>query len=185
MSSTRLTNELRNRIAKAVLNHRFEAEEKALDVATEALGDLIYESLYPAGGNARKRLDTALDGEYAYCTSIDCHLAGDYRSIPMSKQRPVQHKHYSGRAKFDANAEPVVVFRDIQAKRRKLKEHKDETAAKVNGLLSEATTIKKLMEIWPEVEPFIPPAVTPVNLPAVPRDEVNSLLGLPTKTEVK
>jgi len=183
MASKRLTNDLRICITKAVLNHRFGAEEKALDAAMEALGDLIYETLYPEAGAARKRLDTALDGEYAYCTGIDCNLAGDYRTVPMSKQRPVQHKHCRGRAKFAAGEAPVIQFRDIQTRRSKLREAENEARAKVNGVLSGATTVKKLLEIWPEVEPFVPPAAAPVNLPAIPRVEVNALLGLPTRNK--
>lgn len=184
MAAGRLTNEMRNRIAKAVLEHRFGAEEAALDAARPALGDAIYEALYPTGSVARLHLRASLEGEHYRTMRKTCHFPGKrWVEIELSEVMPFFDKD-DGCLGFDANSPATAAFERFHAAERKLQEAKEEASAKVHGILSEATTVKKLMEVWPEVEPFIPPAATPIHLPAVPRDEVNALLGLPTKKEM-
>lgn len=46
MGSIRLTNEMRNRIAKTVLEHRLGPEEKEIELDRKKLGSLVYDTLY-------------------------------------------------------------------------------------------------------------------------------------------
>lgn len=56
--------------------------------------------------------------------------------------------------------------------------------AKTSGTIGQFTTVKKLIEGWPEIEPFARPyleAKTRIQLPAVQLTEMNSLLDLPVE----
>lgn len=185
MSSIRLTNEMRNRICKAVLEHRFAAEEAALEKAKEEIAEFSYSILYTPA--RLERFKGSEPGEYVTLDFMNVSFAGQssVRFCLNGGPRPFFHAHnsYTKTIRFAADDPPAQAWEKYQAKKSKFREAKDTAEAKVNGILSEATTVKKLIEIWPEVEPFIPPGTTPVHLPAVPRVEVNALLGLPTKKE--
>lgn len=181
MSSIRLTNDLRNRIAKAVLEHRFGPEEKELEQDRERLGKLVYDLLYD--GATQNAMDGLPEGWLPTQSDDNVYFAGQWAHVEFGEPLRFTYKDSRNFPKFAADSPATKLFEDIEARKHKLREARSETAAKVNGLLCEATTMKKLLEIWPEVEPFIPPSTTPVYLPAVPRDEVNALLGLPTKKE--
>lgn len=181
MSSTRLTNELRNRIIKAVLEHRFGPDEAALEKAKARLAQLVYDSLYSA--DEQKAMAALPEGWLPRQMNDGVYLAGLYVSITFAKPLLYTWKHYSESPKFPADHPTSRLFEDINTRKSKLREAKDAASAKVNGILSSASTAKKLLELWPEVEPFIPPDTAPVYLPAVPRAEVNALLGLPKREE--
>lgn len=180
--STRLTNDMRNRICEAVIKHRFGKAGEDLKEAGLKLGDAVYEALYPKGSRERERLAGGFIGEYIKCTSRACYFAGCYHEVRFRECLPFcYHYGYDERPKFSADAPVTKALTELNAAKDKLRAEKDEARAMVNGILSKPGTIGKLLEIWPEVEPFIPPETTPVHLPAVPRDEVNALLGLPSK----
>lgn len=45
--------------------------------------------------------------------------------------------------------------------------------------LEAATTTKKLIEMWPEIAPFVPTPPPPVALPVIQREDLNSAFALP------
>lgn len=55
------------------------------------------------------------------------------------------------------------------------------TRQQAAAALARATTVKRLLEAWPEAAPFIPAASQPVQLPAVQTDVLNAALGLPVE----
>lgn len=75
----------------------------------------------------------------------------------------------------------VEEFHSIEKTTRKLKERRENISAQVEGSLSSFTTIKKLLDAWPESKELLPKEVTRhvVNLPAVKVKDLNALIGLP------
>lgn len=60
--------------------------------------------------------------------------------------------------------------------------------AKTSGTIGQFTTVKKLIEGWPEIEPFARPYLetkTRIQLPAVQLTEMNDLLDLPVDPDGK
>ena len=54
--------------------------------------------------------------------------------------------------------------------------------ANVRGMLANFTTVKKLLETWPEAQELLPPdkgSAPSINLPAVQVSSLNALIGLP------
>lgn len=177
--STRLTNELRRRISKAVLKHRFAADDQNIEEARPIVGEAVYEVLYPTGSEERKHLEASLEGEHYRTKRKTCHFPGNrWVEIEFPKVLPFFDKH-ANPISFDANSDATSIYESYLAAERAVGEAKEEAGVKVWALLEQATTVKKLLEIWPEVEPFIPVDAAPTTrLPAVPVDEVNALLGL-------
>lgn len=52
----------------------------------------------------------------------------------------------------------------------------------VNGVIANITTVKKLLEVWPEAKELLPPAIEKqtVQLPMVQTADLNKLIGLPS-----
>lgn len=188
MKNPRLTNELRRKIRKAVLEHRFASDEAALKETEDSIGKAVYDELYPDGSPARDRLfSSPVDGEYCWTNEVHCVFKGNHgsKTFLLPESRPFLHKHvrvYENSAYVEIGPDGHIAVLRQKYKDRKdsLDEARKDAGSLVWAVLEKATTIKKLVEIWPEIEPFIPQDVTApvVNLPAVPTEEINALLGL-------
>jgi hypothetical protein len=99
-----------------------------------------------------------------------------YKEVYLSEQRIVPTDR------------PVVLFSqdmpeykamiDTETAHELWKEEKKKTDRAIKYALIGITTVKKLIEVWPEAEPYIPaPPIS--NLPAVDITYVNNLVGLP------
>jgi len=76
--------------------------------------------------------------------------------------------------------DPLIKSIEIEDKiREELIELEQSVYASISGI----TTLKKLLETWPEVVELLPSDITqqPVRLPALRTDNLNKLIGLPTK----
>ena len=89
---------------------------------------------------------------------------------------------YSGRrldAKESAYYEQIEDYIHTEEKLRKqLQEVRDTVYASIEGI----TTLKKLLETWPEVKELLPDELTQpkVSLPAMQTKKLNTMVGLPT-----
>lgn len=74
-------------------------------------------------------------------------------------------------------------FHALQEREQELKSRKKAIAAQVSAVVDGVTTIKKLLEIWPEARELLPPNEQPIisNVPAVLITELNAAIGLPTE----
>jgi hypothetical protein len=74
-------------------------------------------------------------------------------------------------------------FSDIEAEESAISEEESTIRVNVEGALSEVTTVKKLLEVWPEVKELLPSDLSPVKkqLPAVKSSDLNKLIGLPSE----
>lgn len=74
-------------------------------------------------------------------------------------------------------------FTAIEAEEGAISEEESTIRVNVEGALSEVTTLKKLMEVWPEVKELLPSDLSPVKkqLPAVKSEDLNKLIGLPSE----
>lgn len=52
----------------------------------------------------------------------------------------------------------------------------------VNGVIANITTVKKLLDVWPEAKELLPPEIEKqtINLPMVQTADLNKLIGLPS-----
>lgn len=74
-------------------------------------------------------------------------------------------------------------FYDLEAEEKAIDEAKSSLRAQLKGTLSKFTTVKRLLDAWPEVKELLPdrlPEAKP-TLPAVRTEELNALIGLPSE----
>lgn len=83
---------------------------------------------------------------------------------------------------FPAEHELSKRFEKLNKKESKIKKKESEIEANVQAALNSVTTIKRLIEIWPESKELIPTDISKasVSLPALKVEDLNKLIGLPT-----
>ncbi|MTC16841.1 Nmad5 family putative nucleotide modification protein [Providencia alcalifaciens] len=83
---------------------------------------------------------------------------------------------------FSADHELSKRFEKLTQKENKLKEKETEINTTVRAALNSVSTIKRLIEIWPESKELIPTDISKSTstLPALQVEDLNKLIGLPT-----
>lgn len=92
------------------------------------------------------------------------------------------YKYTPAEAVLEAGDPLIDEFHAIEREASDISEAVDNVTASVEGALSKVTTIKKLLEVWPECKELLPSDLSPVKntLPAVRAEDLNALIGLPS-----
>lgn len=79
--------------------------------------------------------------------------------------------------------ELVQAFYDLEGRKSELEGRKSKLQQQVRATVSQFTTLKKLIDAWPEVVELLPAAEQQQKsqLPAIPVAMLNALVGLPTE----
>lgn len=201
--SIRLTKEMRQEIATAVLAHSFAGEEAKLEKRATLLGlqvwkyvlgtDLgILENQPQRWFQHEERWTYYVDGllcPFCYVWSSDegrniiaiRREAYKSRGWPIVFPAPAPIPYYMNQGvnqTISINSEPGAAAESLAADVDAYRERYDEAAARVSGILTQFTTTAKLAAAWPEVVPFLPAAEVRPPVPAIPVAELNTLLGL-------
>lgn len=196
--STRLTSSIREAIAKAVMKHRYEATVKALIEEKAAFGMMVYEDLYSKA--TREKMNALPEGWLSTSDNVAVTFGATYDrvyfngythgkilSVVSSEDRRkggslrLWGKHEHGCAKVYEASHPLAEANfKLDAKERELKTQFDETRRQVDAALAAVTTVKKLIEVWPEIAPFcIEFENEKPHLPALPTSKLNAILDMP------
>lgn len=187
MTTVRLSNDLRDKIAKELMARAFDKREAALKQTEGKLAKDIYLSLYPA---AVRRKMTSLGQHFFETTShITVQAGGDFIRLNLpeafdgKREQVLIGEHHSGyhhvMEVYDAKHEFTNRIRTLQYAKTKLKEDKEQARAEVRGALFSVSTVNRLIKVWPEVEPVVKKLVpTKSGLPALPIEALNSRFGL-------
>jgi len=199
---TRLTNDIRERLTRDILRHRFADDADKLRADQAAFAIKVYDDLYdrhtqsrmadlPAGWlrqTARIGARFGYDGySYTY-VYFDGYLKSEVErvSTPRDRDRPtttmlVQDRHSDGCAKvYDPSHQLSKEFDRLKQRESQLEA--DITMAKksIETALSKVSSISRLVETWPEVAQFANKYDSgKPQLPALPTDHLNELLRLP------
>ena len=177
---SRLTKDLRERMARCVLNNAFEVKQKEADKNLRLIGDKIYADIYGAHLKSMQSLpkDWLMVSWY-----IRTAIAGQNHEVYFSESRIIGLNHHSCRPKLYVGDEPICIeylkaidVRDEVNKQRKAMERE------VNAILHSVQTFKKLWEVWPASKSLLEKFVSKPTvgmLPAIQFDKVNAALGLP------
>lgn len=205
----RLSNSDREAICKLVLKHRFEQEYLTLALRRQSLAFALYNSMYseelqkqmkklPKGWlpdedglrfDFGSRSDVMkfypdLGNSSPYPRPWDRFL-GDAPGLGTTRLVPYRDRDRTLKA-FGAR-DPFSIERDtIVNEIVKLNETMMGARVQVRTALLQANTARKLIELWPEIEPFVRSALSglpPASLPAVRTDLLNDMLKLPAEKE--
>ncbi len=196
MASVKLTNAHRDEILKRVLSHAFKAEAEKLRDDFAALAGAVYDDVFSAA--ERRQMEALPQGWLPTDDDINVQLGSDYRylrfngrnarvddlvaCVPAKEtlRRFPASKKASCCKVYEASHPLTVRFRELENARDDLLLRVSDATAKTRAALNRATTLARLVEGWPEIEPFTTfiPTDRPA-LPAIQTDVLNGLLDLP------
>jgi hypothetical protein len=198
--STRLTNELRDKIAADILRHRFTEQVDALIADRAVFADAIYTDIFRKSD--REKMAALPKGWLPEETSIGAQFgeaSGRYENVNFNGffygklsglrttregetvTRRVPYKHRTGCAKVYDDAHKLTQrHMELSDRLTTLTEEYSAAKRQTMAALHSASTIKRLVEAWPEVAPFTAKYENaPSQLPSVPVAKLNEMLGLP------
>ncbi len=187
----RLTNYIRESIARSAINHAFDPKKEALSVTEDALACVAYAFVF-------SKKETDLVGKVPeYWFRLDSclrfNVGGQSITLKLKKGLPVPYGTKNGSdSGYHCHNLGVIPHGDlcdrIQAHAQALEAYKEQRRGaerQVKAMLDAVTTTGKLKEVWPEGEQFysVYDDVAAPKLPALRVDEINAMLGLASEQE--
>lgn len=196
---TRLTNNLRDKIvANAMAKTPLAAEKATLQQDKYTLAEAF--RIASLGGPE----------EAARLQRVNARLEKEIAAIPDALRNtftPMRHDYDMGRmnlgglrvnlpyaagtadrricptgAVFEGDHPLVLQFHELTNRGADIEKRSSDLRIQVNAVLDSCTTVKKLLDVWPEAKELLPTDVEEARpqLPAVQTAELNALIGLPT-----
>nr|ELR5030167.1 hypothetical protein [Providencia rettgeri] len=202
---TRLTNNLKEVITQNALEKSgviqqqkeldLEYNKLALDVRIEALGgkekttelDNLHQTTLKMVSDLSDGIGKRVDLDYAEYTRLYAAFGGmsTYLNYGVNKDdmKISMLTPSDTKCRFSADHQLSVRFSELENKKRNLKQKMHEIKANVKSALDSATTVKRLLTIWPEAKELLPKDVekASVQLPALKVEKLNEIIGLPTE----
>lgn len=185
----KLTKQLKEKIAEAILDHRFKADQQKLKAEHYDLAVAIYNEKY--GKADRDLMATLPEGWLPVSESFYAGLAGGYDQFTLPQKcrfRSVDGLGRYGRPLIALDAEHKVSKRhaELESQEKELQAAIKSASLDVWAILDSATTVDKLRDRWPEALKIIDPIIDALpkpstNLPAIPMPDLNARLKLPPK----
>jgi len=205
MATTRLTNNIRESLCKKLMHRAF--NERAQDVIDDC-ADFAHRLYRDAMGRDRLKIIEKLpDGWLPTTERVKVVFGGEHTEVRLSGSLESwgrSNEFASAGAKLVTEGEKLPIPRKmvdsvlkqyepdhkLTVERVKLVDRKDELEAEIRSAertamnaMNSVTTVKKLIEVWPEVEEFAKTYLVDGDrkavLPSIPRQELNTALGLP------
>lgn len=186
MSTIRITVSMKDAIVSRLMTHAFNQREQELISADLELGNQIYADVYSPDTIAK--FNEFPEGYFPEETDLAVRFQGvkDYVKVNFSRRR-IAYCHDRGVVKvYDNDNEFTREYDRLSDIRKKLEDDKKRVRREAQAIIESVTTLKKLIEIWPEVKPFVAGLDEQDirNLPMIPIRELNRELGLPVTPAV-
>ncbi len=193
---TRITNAMRDAIAeKAIEKAGWKAKRADYDKRRAAWAEAV--RIDSLGGVEKAAELEALDAQirklhekipealrYGYGVGLDrnswmrVNIAGANIHVSLSDSKPSRCRGHV----ITADNPLAQQFYALEAEEKALNDERATLSAQVRGALSKFTSVKRLLDAWPEAKELLPdrlPEAKP-TLPAVRTEELNALIGLPS-----
>jgi len=189
----RLSNHLRDQIVCGLLKHRFDKDQADNRAVGYALALEAYELFYDK--KTRKRMSQLPKGWLPSAGGVLLHFTVDGKKVSglrydlsfgmNDKPIVVLEKDYS---RFDgihinlpneSHREFATRLHQYERRSQELSGSRASMQRQLQGMLRKFTSVKKLIEAWPEVAPFIPKDQAPTVNALIPIKELNEQLKLP------
>lgn len=184
MTSVRLNLQIRDKILQRMLEHAFGKRDKKLAADKTALGNEVYSDLYPT--YIRKRMAALPEGYLPESRSQAVAFAGQVTVVLWNGLRRVAEARssYHPAKAYDAVHVFTKRFFSLERESSRLKEERAKAESAARAALNSCSTVKKLLEIWPEAKPFVSDFAAPPEVRALTLSikDLNAQLGLPTTT---
>lgn len=193
---SRITKEIRDKIVAALIKHRFEARLMTIIKERAALAKAVYDDLYPM--TIREKIAALPDGWIPTNEKMHVYFGTAYTSVyasgfiygELNKVASVNRsdanfrllaKHEDGCVKkYEATHALAIEHERLAGAVSDIKNEISEATRAAETAILKSATIKRLIEAWPEIEPFARQFNTEKpQLPALQTDALNAMLGLP------
>lgn len=197
---TRLTNEIRDKIVSnavtKAIGDRETVQLKALadkfsDKLVETACGVQSEELQKIDENIKKLIANIPEKFRAYSgtehinkdTCVRLNIAGQSVDWYFEDERIFPFTNWRERYVIPQGHELVTLMDDYRAEQKAIDDIKSNVRENVKALVYSVTTVKKLMEVWPESLELIPTNVAKpvVNLPSIKIEQLNALIGVPSE----
>lgn len=199
MAVRRLDNVIRNDIRFALLRHRFEPTIKDIKKRHCELAMKFYEDIFKDDIKAMKRIPDGwlpkhdyisftISGQrdLFYFNGRNCFSNSDHVILGINNKIPEIRQSQLFPDSFNPKNYPIS--HPLAIERAKLIQEKDtldeqvrDAAAYAKTVMASVTTVSRLLEVWPDVAPFVPKLeeVRVANLPSIPIEKLNEMFKLP------
>jgi hypothetical protein len=170
----RLTNFVREQTLKALLAKRFAKEEAALKAEEASFAMKLYKAVYPEYKQAQK----LCEGWISQQSSFRVRDRGQVHRYELSQPMPMP---YNQRDRNMAE-ELATEGRTLRQKRELYEAQRESARDHAKALLWSVSTLKRLLEVWPEAKPFLPKDLEqPPTALTIPMAQLNAVFGLGAK----
>jgi hypothetical protein len=178
MASKRLTQGMKDEIINNMKRQLFKGRKDAVLKKKEQLGEEVYHHIYSK--DDRAMMENAPEGAFGYRTHLDVRFHGEgwYESIDLAKARPVFAREERSSIKLPEGSPFKKKYLAINAEGELIKDEMKALEQRANAIMASITTVKKLLEVWPEAEAYLPEEPPKVdNLPAIPVASLNEMIA--------
>ncbi len=184
MSATRLTKSLRDEIHNALMERAYVERKEEIARMEHDLGMAVYNDKYPSDTQALMR--KLPDSFFEQRSSIYVAFNSDYCKLSIQESVPVGELHaHSWHAldNYSEDHELTDSFKIFRKAKEEYEKDRNRLAAESSAILQSCSTVKKLIETWPDIIPVLEKLniqahqCKEVHLPAVIQD-MNALFRL-------
>lgn len=183
MATVRINTYMKETVVTRLMDHAFAQREEALLEEWHALGDAVYKDLYPE--EVLTKMKALPAGFLPVDDDVRVSFGGDFTRVYFGENRLLSYGHRSNAARVYDDKHPLSVrHAAYRSAKNQLEEEQSKAKSSAQAILDSVTTLKKLIEVWPEVEPFVEDFKQTSSgryLPALPVQDLNARLGLPKK----
>lgn len=171
---------MRINIRRELLKNRFGSEHKQIK---ENLGQLALEVYHQTLGDSARSLAELPRDWFCHIREIRVKVGSSWETLhfPHGVELPVPYQKRDGCFADISVRDPLGMrFREIESRKSVLKATEEQMCAEINAVLHSVTTVKRLLEEWPEIEPVVVKhcKVVATRLPAIRIDKLNESLRL-------
>lgn len=172
----KLTNTMKERIIKSIMDDTFSGRKSAIDTESAALADGIYSGFYEVHSKKMAGLPEEFFTSKSY---FDVRIDGERfsKTLHMSTSRRFGKCHDYSSLYIAADSPFAPQLKAMEQKTAKFNEDMQRLKSTLNSVILPITTDKRLAEVWPDAEKWIPrtPAAMS-NLPAVRPEDLNAMV---------
>lgn len=201
MASVRLTMSIKEQIERRLIRYRFAEEAQQLVADYAQLASDVYDDLYPEitrkkmeampkgwlprvasvgaqfGESSSRYIQLSFDGK---CYGEIAKAGGRDKEADYDSPRPVPYSDKDGCLKCYGVSDPLSErYSSLEERWTALEANIRAARRAAKSAMDQVTTLNRLIEVWPEIAPFTEGFANKTSLPAIPRSDLNGLLGLP------
>lgn len=177
--SVRLAVFMKDQIIRDLAKRAFGKLEDELAAERTALAKKVYADTYPKADLVKMN---ALPSDFLDTSDyIKAQFGGDMKSLYLGEHRRIA----AGRKvrTYPATHAFTDIHRDLDRREKKVAADKKQAKFEARSKLNSVTTVHRLIEVWPEVEPFaqvyLEARKKAAQLPVIQNDALNARFGLP------